>query len=151
MIVSLLAPLVLLTSGLAAGVLMGTVLGGAPLLMALPTDRYVHAHGFFATRYDPFMPICLIVTCAGGLVLGFLADGPAAAVFLLTGLLAGSVVTISLLKNAPVNRWMATLDPDRLPEDFQDPRREWMAWNRVRTALSVAALVGNVVATGLLL
>lgn len=36
--IAVLAPLVLLTSGLAAGVLTGTVLGGAPLLMALPTE-----------------------------------------------------------------------------------------------------------------
>lgn len=149
--ISVLAPLVLLTAGLSAGVLTGTVLGGAPLLMALPTERYVHAHGFFATRYDPFMPICLVATFLGDLLLGVLVGGPAGAVFVVAGLLAGSVVTISLLKNAPVNRWMATLDPERLPEDFRDPRPEWMAWNKIRTALAVGSLVGNVVGIGLLL
>ncbi|HET9142520.1 DUF1772 domain-containing protein [Actinophytocola sp.] len=149
--IAVLAPLVLLTAGLAAGVLTGTVLGGAPLLMALPTERYVHAHGFFATRYDPFMPICLIFTFAGDLLLGVLAPSPAGAVFVVSGLLAGSVATISLLKNAPVNRWMATLDPEALPADFQDPRREWVAWNKIRTGLAVGALAGNVAAIGLLL
>lgn len=149
--IALLAPLVLLTSGLAAGVLTGTVLGGAPLLMALPTERYVHAHGFFATRYDPFMPACLVLTCAGDLVLAFLAPGAVAAVFGVAGVLAGSVAVISLLKNAPVNRWMASLDPERLPADFADPRREWVAWNKLRTGIAVAALVGNVLAIGLLL
>jgi uncharacterized membrane protein len=149
--VALLAPFVLLTAGLSAGVLTGTVLGGAPLLMVLPTERYVHAHGFFATRYDPFMPVCLVATFVGDLVLGVLTPGPASAVFIVAGLLAGSVATISLLKNAPVNRWMATLDPDRLPDDFRDPRREWVAWNKIRTGLAVAALAGNVVAIGLLL
>lgn len=148
---AILAPLVLLTAGLSAGVLTGTVLGGAPLLMALPTERYVHAHGFFATRYDPFMPICLISTCLGDLVLGVLASGPAAAVFVVSGVFAGSVAIISLLKNAPVNKWMASLDPERLPSDFKDPRREWVAWNKVRTGLAVAALIGNVVAIGVLL
>jgi uncharacterized membrane protein len=149
--VTVLAPLVLLAAGLSAGVLMGTVLGGAPLLMALPTERYVHAHGFFATRYDPFMPICLIFTFVGDIVLGFVAGGGAGAVFVVSGLFAGSVATISLLKNAPVNRWMATLDPERLPADFKDPRREWVAWNKIRTGLAVLALLGNVVAIGLLL
>ena len=149
--IALLAPLVLLTSGLAAGVLTGTVLGGAPRLMALPTERYVHAHGFFATRYDPFMPVCLVLTCVGDLVLAFLAPGAAAAVFGVAGVLAGSVAVISLLKNAPVNRWMASLDPERLPADFADPRREWVAWNKLRTGIAVAALVGNVLAIGLLL
>src|SRR2546430_2081017 len=116
--IAVLAPLVLLTAGLSAGVLTGTVLGGAPLLMALPTDRYVHAHGFFATRYDPFMPVCLISTLVLDLLLALLAKGSASPVFLVAGLLAGSVATISLVKNAPVNRWMATLDPERLPADF---------------------------------
>jgi uncharacterized membrane protein len=149
--IALLAPFVLLAAGLSAGVLTGTVLGGAPLLMVLPTERYVHAHGFFATRYDPFMPVCLVFTFVGDLVLGVLTPGPASAVFIVSGLLAGSVATISLLKNAPVNRWMATLDPERLPADFQDPRREWVAWNKVRTGLAVGALAGNVLAIGLLL
>ncbi len=149
--ISVLAPLVLLTAGLSAGVLTGTVLGGAPLLMALPTERYVHAHGFFATRYDPFMPVCLVFTFAGDVVLGFLVDGAAAPVFVGSGLLAAAVATISLLKNAPVNRWMATLDPQRLPADFRDPRRAWVAWNKARTGLAVAALIGNVIAIGLML
>lgn len=150
--IAVLAPLVLLTSGLAAGVLTGTVLGGAPLLMALPTERYVHAHGFFATRYDPFMPVCLVLTFVVDVALGFLAeDAAAAAMFVVAGLLAASVATISLLKNAPVNRWMATLDPERLPSDFKDPRREWVAWNKLRTGLAVAALLGNVIAIGLML
>lgn len=149
--IAVLAPLVLVTAGLSAGVLMGTVLGGAPLLMVLPTERYVHAHGFFATRYDPFMPVCLISTLVLDLLLSLLAKGSASPVFLVAGLLAGSVATISLLKNAPVNRRMAKLDPENLPEDFTDPRRSWVAWNKFRTALAVGSLIGNVVATGLLL
>jgi uncharacterized membrane protein len=149
--IAVLAPVVLLTAGLAAGVLTGTVLGGAPLLMALPTERYVHAHGFFATRYDPFMPACLVATLLGDLVLAAVATGPASIVFGIAGLLAAAVMIISLIKNAPVNKWMATLDPECLPADFVDPRKEWVAWNQVRTALAVAALIGNVVAIGLLL
>ena len=149
--VAILAPLVLVTIGLSAGVLMGTVLGGAPLLMVLPTERYVHAHGFFATRYDPFMPVCLISTLVLDVLLAVLAKGSAAPVFAVAGLLAGSVATISLIKNAPVNRRMAKLDPERLPEDFQDPRESWVAWNKIRTVVAVGSLLGNVVAIGLLL
>lgn len=148
---AVLAPVVLLTAGLSAGVLTGTVLGGAPLLMALPTKRYVHAHGFFATRYDPFMPACLVITLIGDLLLAVLASGASSVIFAISGLLAGSVTVVSLLKNAPVNRWMASLDPERLPEDFQDPRKEWVAWNTRRTGLAVGALIGNVIAIGLML
>lgn len=147
----LLAPLVLLTNGLAAGVLVGTVLGGVPLLLALPVDRYVHAHGFFATRYDPFMPTCLLLTVAGDAVLAALAPARAAVPFAIAALLTAGVVTISLTKNSPVNKWMTTLDPENLPEDFENPRESWASWNRARTALAVAALLANVVAIGLLL
>jgi uncharacterized membrane protein len=149
--IAVLAPMVLLTAGLAAGVLTGTVLGGAPLLMALPTERYVHAHGFFATRYDPFMPACLVATLLGDLALAAIVTGPASIVFGIAGVLAVAVTIVSLTKNAPVNKWMATLDPERLPADFVDPRKQWVAWNQVRTVLAVAALIGNVVAIGLLL
>ena len=149
--IELFAPVVLLANGLAAGVLAGAVLGGLPLLLQLPVDRYVHAHGFFGTRYDPFMPICLVVTLLGDLVLAVLAPPKAVVPFAIAALLAAAVVTISLTKNAPVNRWMASLDPEKLPADFEDPRRSWSFWHRLRTVFAVVALVSNVVAIGLLI
>jgi len=142
-----LAPLVLVVNGLAAGVLVGTQLGGWPLLQALPPGRYVHAHAFFATRYDPFMPACLLATITGDVVLA-LADGDARAaraLYVVAALAAAATVTISLIKNVPVNRWIRQLDPDRLPPDFtrQDPRPAWGRWNRIRTWLAVCALIAN--------
>ncbi|MEU4831064.1 DUF1772 domain-containing protein [Streptosporangium sp. NPDC023615] len=138
--------LVLLANGLAAGVLLGTQMGGWPLLDSLPPDRYVHAHAFFSTRFDPFMPICLIVTTLGDLALGLLAGSTVArALYLVAAALCLGTITISLTKNVPVNRWVRALDPGNLPEDFaeRDPRRHWGTWNRVRTALSVLALLVN--------
>lgn len=149
-----LAPVVVLLNGLAAGVLFGTQLGGWPLLAALPTDRYVHAHAFFATRYDPAMPICLLGTLAGDLWLAAISPDTAAAVLFVAGaVLAGITVAISLTQNVPVNKWLQTLDPDNLPEDFEerDPRRRWGAWNHRRSVLTVLALAVNCAALALLL
>ena len=70
---ALLTPLVLLLNGLAAGVLFGTQLGGFPYLASLPVDRYVHAHAFFGSRYDPAMPLCLVGTVGCDVALAFLA------------------------------------------------------------------------------
>ncbi|WP_092535743.1 anthrone oxygenase family protein [Amycolatopsis arida] len=138
----LLVATVLTTSGVSAGVLVGTVLGGMPLLRTLPLERYVHAHGFFATRYDPFMPICLVVTAVGDVVLAVVAPVLAAAVLFGAGAVgAAAVSVISLLRNAPVNRRMAAMDPENLPADFVDPRDDWCRWNTVRTACGVAALL----------
>ncbi|MBO8198056.1 DUF1772 domain-containing protein [Streptomyces smyrnaeus] len=149
-----LAPLVVLFNGLAAGVLFGTQLGGWPLLAALPADRYVHAHAFFATRYDPAMPICLLGTLAGDSWLAAVSPHPGArGLFVAGAVLAAVTVVISLTKNVPVNKWVRTLDPDNLPADFadRDPRRHWGAWNQRRSALTVLALVANCAALTLLL
>jgi hypothetical protein len=151
-VLNYLAPLLLLFNGLAAGVLFGTQLGGFPYLASLPTDRYVHAHAFFGQRYDPAMPVCLIGTVICAVVLALSApDTVARALFGLAALLAAATALISVTKNAPVNRWMRTIDPDNLPADFRDPRREWGAWNRRRSLLTIAALVLNCAALGFLL
>lgn len=149
-----LAPLVVLLNGLAAGVLFGTQLGGWPLLAELPADRYVHAHAFFATRYDPAMPACLIGTVLGDTALAVAAPDTAPRVLFATAaVLASATVLISLTKNVPVNKWVQTVDPDNLPEDFDrlDPRRSWGAWNSRRSVLAVLAFLANCTALTVLL
>ncbi|GAB2721616.1 anthrone oxygenase family protein [Kitasatospora kifunensis] len=151
---ALLAPLVVLLNGLAAGVLLGTQLGGWPLLAALPPDRYVHAHAFFATRYDPAMPICLLGTLVGDLLLGLGGQQAAARLLcLVAALLAAATIAISITKNVPINKWIGTIDPENLPENFAelDPRGRWGPWNRRRSVLAVLALVANCAALSVLL
>jgi uncharacterized membrane protein len=153
-VLAFLVPVVVLLNGLAAGVLFGTQLGGWPLLAALPADRYVHAHAFFATRYDPAMPLCLLGTLIGDVVLAVLAPDAAVRVLFIVGaVLAAVTVTISLTKNVPVNKWVQTLDPDNLPDDFEanDPRWNWGAWNQRRSVITVIALIVNCSALALLL
>ncbi len=152
--VRLLLPLALLFNGFAAGGLMIASLGGAPLLLSLPSDRYIPIHQFLVTRFDPFMPISMCTALVVDLALALLAPNPASRVLVLTGgvLLIGAMV-VSLTRNVPINRWVATLDPQRLPADWAriDPRVRWRNWNLVRTAFVVAALVANVCAVGVLL
>ena len=50
----ILLPIALLTGGLAAGALMVSALGGAPMLLSLPVASYVPVHKFLVTRLDPF-------------------------------------------------------------------------------------------------
>lgn len=149
---TVLAPLLLLLNGLAAGVMLGTQLGGFPYMAALPVDRYVHAHAFLGQRYDPAMPICLLGTVALDVVLAVAAPSATAQVlFGLAALLTAITPVIAIVKNAPVNRWMRTLDPDNLPADFVDPRPEWGAWNSRRSWITIAALAVNCTALGFLL
>jgi hypothetical protein len=102
----LLLPPVLLASGMAAGVMMWTQLGGWPLLASLPPDRYVATHAFFARKYDPFMPTCILITVAGGIALAVSANQQSARLlFAVSALLAVCSIVISVGKNVPVNKW----------------------------------------------
>ncbi|WP_370415379.1 anthrone oxygenase family protein [Streptomyces fradiae] len=149
---NVLAPLLLLANGLAAGVMLGTQLGGFPYMASLPVNRYVYAHAFLGQRYDPTMPICLIGTVVLDAVLAITAPDPTAQIlFAVAGFLAATTPVIAVVKNAPVNRWMRTLDPDDLPADFKDPRPEWGAWNSRRSWITLLALAVNCTALGFLL
>ncbi|GLZ33838.1 hypothetical protein Lesp02_60260 [Lentzea sp. NBRC 105346] len=149
---ALLVPLVLLMNGLSAGVLVGSQLGGFPLMASLPPDRYVYTHAFFSTRYDPFMPICLVGTVVGDAALAVLSPD-ARALYAVGALLALITVLVSVTKNVPINKWVQRLDPERLPDGF-DPssrRSSWGRWNLTRSCLAVAALLANCVALGVVL
>ncbi|SCL31387.1 Uncharacterized membrane protein [Micromonospora pallida] len=150
----LLVPITLTGTGMAAGGLMITVLGGVPLLLRLPTDQYVPIHQFLVTRFDPFMPICMITSLLVDLVLAVVLDNPVARIgFGASAVLLFGAMVISMTKNVPINRWLKTLDPERLPENFEqiNPRVRWGKWNSIRTTLVVIALGLSAIATGPLL
>lgn len=137
----------LLGNAVAVGVFFATVLGGVPLLMALPGEQYVHAHGFLATRYDPFMPVTILLTALADLTLAVAAPGWAGPLAgAVAGLLMISVITVSLTKNVPINHWVTEQDPASLPPDWTERRGRWRRWNAVRTGLAAAALAANLAA-----
>lgn len=146
-------PLALLGTGFAAGGLMISVLGGAPLLLSLPVDRYIPVHKFLVTRFDPFMPISLVGGLVCDAVVIGLSDGTGRILASLAVLALLTAVTISLTKNVPINKWVYSLDPNRLPADWDrlDPRIRWRNWNALRAAFAVLALVLNTTIVGLVI
>jgi uncharacterized membrane protein len=149
-----LLPLALLGSGFAAGGLMISVLGGAPLLLRLPTEDYIPVHQFLVTRFDPFMPISMCTALAADAVLVFMVDDPTGRNLLGFGaLLLVVAMVVSMTRNVPINRWIRTVDPNHLPEDWErlDPRIRWRNWNLARTVCVVIALLANVSAVASLL
>ncbi|MFI8089637.1 anthrone oxygenase family protein [Streptomyces sp. NPDC086080] len=152
-LVQLLMPLALFAGGLAAGGLAISVLA-APLFTTLPTGMYVPVHKGLVTRFDPFMPISLVscLLCDAGLAIAA-RDTLVRILAGLAMLLLACAVTVSLTKNVPINRWLATLDPQALPADFErlDPRERWIRWNRVRGTLAITALAVNVGAAAVLI
>lgn len=147
----ILLPLALVGSGMAAGGLMIASLGGAPLLLSLPAERYVPVHQFLVTRFDPFMPICMITAMLADAALAALAGGAAPVPAGIACILLLGAVVVSLVKNVPINKWVGSLEPGVVPPDWEriDPRVRWRNWNLVRTALAVTALLANAAAAAL--
>lgn len=139
---------VLLVNGLAAGVMVGSELGAFPLMVQLPADRYVQTHAFFSTRYDPFMPVCLIVTVLGDLVLAAFGAGLVdRGLYGFAALCVAAAIVIAITRNVPLNIWVRSVDPANPPEDWKARRAGWGEWNRRRCVLVVVALVANCATT----
>ncbi len=142
-----LGALATVVNGIAAGIMLSTVIGIVPMFRALPYTGYVQMVQFMRPRFDPIMPISnggallidlvLVATGRRGIVLHVAAV-----------LLLAAVITISVSRNVPVNRYLMSLDPQEPPDDWAetDPRRRWQRWNNIRTGLAVLAFLCNAAA-----
>jgi uncharacterized membrane protein len=136
-------------NGVAAGIMLSTVIGIVPMMLSLPYGGYVRTVQFLRPRFDPVMPITNGCALALDVVLAATARGIAAhATFATAAVLLASVMTVSITKNVPINRYVIALDPLHEPDRWArlDPRRRWRAWNLLRTLLALAAFGTNVVA-----
>jgi hypothetical protein len=152
--IAALVAVVLVASGLVAGVLLWTAVCGVPLLVMMPPERYVKVHQFWGNRFEPFQPVCVAVTVLFDLILAVIVSTTAARTLFGVGSAAAlSIIVISATRNVPIKRWVMSLQADALPEDWaqRDPRRHWQVWNLTRTVLAVLVLVCNAVAVAALL
>jgi|SRR5690349_2318666 uncharacterized membrane protein len=138
--------LVLVGSGLVAGVLFAVALSVLPGLFAMPPDRYVYAHRLLGRNWDPTMPVVVLTSTVLDIVLAVVSGGAARQLFAGCALLLVGVSVVSHFCNVPLNRQVKALDPDRMPGDWQDPRPLWRRWHLLRTGLAVLALLGNAIA-----
>ncbi|MEU6711955.1 DUF1772 domain-containing protein [Nonomuraea sp. NPDC046802] len=148
--VSPLAVVVLVSSGMVAGVLFAVALSVVPALMAMPADRYLYTTNLLGRNWDPVMPILVLGTAAGDLALA-LMPGPQSARVLYgaTVVLMIAVAGVSHLCNVPINRILKKIDPNAIPDDWADPRPRWRSWHLLRTTLAVAALTANSLAVAM--
>lgn len=143
-VVGVLNLIVLLGSGVTAGVLFCVALSVVPALLALPPDRYVHTHQLLGRNYDKIMPAIVLGSTVAYLALSMIAP-TARSLFLLAAVLSLGVSAVSHLANVPINRRVKALDPSDMPEEWVDPRELWRNWHRLRTALGLLAFaVGGV-------
>lgn len=148
----ILLPLVLLSNGVAAGVMVSTVIGIVPMTLVLPYEQYVDFIRFLWPRYDPVMPIMHVLTLVCDVILAILSPGkPARFLFVVAALLLATVMIVSISKNVPINRYVTSLNAAECPPNWadRDPRLRWRKWNLLRTILAMLALVANVIAAAM--
>lgn len=149
-----LIPIQLLVNGTAVGVMVSTVIGLAPMQLAVPYQTYVDTIQFLWKRYDPFMPVLNALAFVLDLVLALTAPEPLTRIFFVAAAaLLMMVMAISVVKNVPINRYVMSLDPLAQPADWAqiDPRVRWRNWNLSRTVLAILALLANLSAVAVLL
>lgn len=148
--VGVLTVVVVVTSGIVAGVLFAVALSVLPALFAMPTERYVYAHQLIGRNWDPTMPIIVLSSMVIDIVLASLAPaGPRRTLFVVAAVLLLGVSVVSHYCNVPINRRVKGLDPEAIPADWRDPRPLWRRWHLLRTTLAVLAVLVNAVALAL--
>ncbi|GHF28095.1 anthrone oxygenase family protein [Streptomyces morookaense] len=145
--VAVLKVLVLLGSGITAGVLFCVALSVVPTFLRLPPHRYIEVHRLIGRNYDPTMPITVLSGTVIDIALAVAEHrGTPRVLFgIAAGLLLG-VSAVSHLANVPINRTVKSLPDGAVPDGWPDPRRRWRNWNLLRTGCAVAALGTNAAA-----
>lgn len=147
MIAQILTAAVLISSGIAAGVLFTHAVGVWPAMQAMAPDRYVAAHKLLGRAYDPMMPIIVGTSLILDVILSILSGNDVSrTLFMASAICLACVGLVSQTRNVPINRRVKSLDPDAIPANWEDPRGAWGKWNLIRTTFAVLALVGNAAA-----
>lgn len=147
--------LVLLTTGLLTGILLGDRVGMTPVRPLLPPGSFVQLQQGIHVLFVPLMPILMILSILGGLmVLVLLRRRLTTAAFSLT--VAGTVCiaaafVLTRLFNVPINEQLMTWQSAMPPENVMALWAPWEQSHSVRTILAVlgfafhcgAAVIGS--------
>jgi uncharacterized membrane protein len=143
-VVDVLGVVVLVTGGIAAGVLFSVALSVVPAFVALAPDRYVEMHKLVGRRYDRVMPPMVAAAATADVILAVSVAGVVVrTLFAFAALLGMGVMGVSQFGNVPINRQVKSLAPGPIPAGWQDPRSRWRGLNLVRTSFAVLGLAVN--------
>jgi uncharacterized membrane protein len=137
--------LVVLGSGMTAGVFIAVALSVVPTLAQLPVPTYVRVHQQLGKGYHPIMPLVVVLVLAGDIVLAVTDQAAGGTPLLAVAcVLQVGVQVVSHLRNEQLNKRVRLVD-GTVPMDWDDPRAAWRNWHRVRTALAIAVFAINAV------
>jgi uncharacterized membrane protein len=148
---ALLAAVVVVGTGLAAGVLFSVALSVVPAFRALTPERYIQLHRLIGRRYDRVMPPIVLTCTVLDVALAVNAAGtPARVAFAVAAGCGCGVAALSQLGNVPINRRVKRMPDAPVPDGWTDPRARWRTFNLARTWLAVLSLAANAAALALL-
>ncbi|MFI0411617.1 DUF1772 domain-containing protein [Actinomadura sp. 3N508] len=136
----LLSILVLVGTGVVAGVFFAVAISVMPALIAMPPDRYVFTHKLLGRHYDRVMPFIVLGSGAIDVVLAAGSNGAVRWVFAVAAVCMVGVAVVSQTRNVPINNQVKKLAPEEVGPDWDDPRFSWRDWHLVRTAFAFAAI-----------
>ncbi|MFJ3659068.1 anthrone oxygenase family protein [Streptomyces sp. NPDC090119] len=136
--VETLSVLVLLGTGLVAGVLFAVAISVMPALIAMTPDRYVDTHKLLGKRYDRIMPFIVSGSVLVDAALAVRADHTSSRVLFIAAALAmAGVAVVSQTRNVPINNRVKKTRPQDLGPGWEDPRFQWRDWHLLRTCFAI--------------
>ncbi|UUN27418.1 DUF1772 domain-containing protein [Streptomyces sp. FIT100] len=136
--VEALSVLVLLGTGLVAGVLFAVAVSVMPALIAMPPDRYVSTHKLLGRHYDRIMPFIVTGSTVIDVAFAIRGTGTVRVLFAAAALCMAGVAVVSQTRNVPINNRVKRTAPEDLGPGWQDPRIQWRDWHLVRTCCAMA-------------
>ncbi|MEV7779631.1 DUF1772 domain-containing protein [Kitasatospora sp. NPDC088351] len=138
MLVTILAVVLVLCTGILAGALLAVERAIVPMLLRLPRQTWSDVHRLLDPGFDPLMPTVNKVALAAGLGLTVLAPGAAAkAAFAAALASVAGVALVSELRNVRMNRridgWAAA---GEIPDGWDALRTRWARANLLRTVFA---------------
>ena len=141
--------IVIFCAALATGGLMVNWIGLGRAMSRLSASTYVEFHQATNHTFDPYMPIVVVGSLFGGIVLAILFRG----IHSLSGELAivgficyAAVLTVTWLTNLPINKQIARWSIQSPPNDWALIRARWVQFHIIRTLFSIPALACYILA-----
>ncbi|WP_431888655.1 anthrone oxygenase family protein [Nocardiopsis alba] len=138
---NLIALLLLVGNGLVTGVFFAVRVSVLPALATMPAGRYIETHRLLGKGYHPAMPAIVNATTLCAIGLAILTPDLVARLLLVGTVVALLVVqAVSHLGNVPLNRALTKIEPEHVPDDWDDPRPVWSRWHGLRTLAALVAM-----------
>lgn len=134
---------VVVFAALATGGLMVNWVGLGRAMSRLSASTYVEFHQATNCTFNPYMPIVVVGTIFGGIVLAILSQG----IHSLSGKLAiagsvcyAAVLAIALSTDVRINKHIERWSVGSPPDDWSAVRSRWIRFHIVRTLFSLPGL-----------